>query len=398
MTRAGLSRVLINLISNAIKFTDHGQVTIQVKPGDECPDGTLVEFNIIDTGVGIPSEKARSIFDSFEQVDPSTSRKYGGSGLGLSISKQLVNLMGGTISAQSDPGQGSTFSFTIVNYEGTAVTAAQPRQQIRSTMRDSVQDLGFKILLAEDNAVNQMVARTILTNAGCEVVSVVNGKEAIEAVKTDTFDLVLMDCHMPDIDGFDAARQIRRLEDRKGNVPIVAITANALPEMRDFCLKCGMNDYLTKPFTPDELLNIVSKSIGNQDQGDITTLQEPKPDFQEQPEPKTNGHDAQKETITAKFGYDNEMAEKIINMFISDTAALLKDLLCFIETEEMEKIRITAHSLKGSAAFTGARNIQQVAYKLETAAKNSEKDQLFPIYEKLQLAYDNFKSDISSCN
>jgi PAS domain S-box-containing protein len=242
---ARLRQVLLNLLSNAMKFTPRGRVCLRASA--EGVD--RVRFVVEDTGVGIPAAQHGRIFGEFSQADASTTRRFGGTGLGLAISKRLVELMGGEIGFVSEPGVGSTFWFTatLAHASLPSMAAAAPdRTPVGGTPR---------VLVAEDNAANQLLIRRLLERLGCEVRLVNNGRFAVAACAEATFDLVLMDCQMPELDGLDATREIRRHErcaDRT-RVPIVALTANAMTGDREACVEAGMDDYLTKPIRLAEL-------------------------------------------------------------------------------------------------------------------------------------------------
>ena len=245
-----LRQVLFNLIGNAIKFTDRGSVSVTVD-GTRLNDG-ICEFAVTvrDTGCGMSEQTRERLFTRFYQADSSTTRRYGGTGLGLAISQQLVQLMGGHIWVESTLGKGSVFSFTFRATHGTADVA--PADASTAVPAPS-SGHGRHILVAEDNAVNQMLVRTLLEQAGYKVSVVDNGAKAVNAVRQTTFDLVLMDAQMPEVDGETATRQIRELPGQAGKLPIIALTANAMAEDEQRYRACGMNDYLSKPINLDRL-------------------------------------------------------------------------------------------------------------------------------------------------
>ena len=250
-------QVLINLCSNAVKFTQRGGVTLAVTTVAQDTEHLLVRFEVRDTGIGIPGDRLHTLFKPFSQVDASTTRKFGGTGLGLSIAKRLAALMGGDVDVVSHEGAGSTFWFTV-RFEN-AHAAAHDLQELPAREPAVVQPPGeaqrsrYRILLAEDNLVNEKVACRFLQKLGYSVDAVRNGREAVNAWATARYDLILMDCQMPVLDGYEATREIRRRELSARRVPIIALTANA---MKDDDLKCkvaGMDDHLTKPFDRERL-------------------------------------------------------------------------------------------------------------------------------------------------
>jgi CheY-like chemotaxis protein len=255
-----LQQVLINLVGNAIKFTEEGRVVVQVWSKEIENDGYLLSFAVRDTGIGIPPQKQKLIFESFAQADGSTTRRFGGTGLGLSISSRLLTLMGGKIELESTPGEGSCFSFAI------AVAAADvPRKPSHdiSALPDSHTDdrRPLHILLAEDNPINQKLAVRLLERWGHTVLAVGNGREAIERIRKERFDLVLMDVSMPEMDGLEATALVRSMEGSQSRVPIIAMTAHALIGDREMCIRAGMDAYVSKPIRPDELLAAMRQLI-----------------------------------------------------------------------------------------------------------------------------------------
>jgi PAS domain S-box-containing protein len=242
-----LRQVLLNLLSNAVKFTEAGSVTVQVGTLGRTANAVDLEFVVRDTGIGIAPQVQQAIFEPFAQADSSTTRRYGGTGLGLTISRRLITLMGGNLELESEPGRGSTFRFSV-NFPLAASTApSRPAQD-----RIPVSARRLRILLAEDNAINQKVAVRLLERMGHQVDVTWNGQEAVAAVEQREYDLVLMDCQMPEMDGFAATRAIRGLP-RGRQLPIIAMTANAMAEDRQRCLDSGMNDYLSKPVSKERL-------------------------------------------------------------------------------------------------------------------------------------------------
>ncbi|MEZ5066345.1 MAG: ATP-binding protein [bacterium] len=255
-----LRQVLTNLVSNAVRFTEEGSVRIRVTRRDDgAGDRTRLRFEVIDTGIGIDASARARIFESFTQADGSTTRRFGGTGLGLAISRRLVGAMGGRIDVDSEVGKGSTFWFDLE----FAVATPEEVEPIRAERPESASNLsGIRVLLAEDNPINQEVARDHLGDLGCVVTLAENGAEAVARFAEGSFDVILMDMQMPEMDGLEASRRIRRAESERGDkpVPIIALTANARTEDRDACLAAGMTEFLTKPFTRERLLAVLRSS------------------------------------------------------------------------------------------------------------------------------------------
>lgn len=257
-----IGQILINLLGNAIKFTEKGGIYLDVRRKPEVDrDGKIgLEFSVRDTGIGIAEEKIGNLFQRFQQVDTSTTRKYGGSGLGLAICARLCKMMGGDISVTSVLGQGSTFRFYIL----VAPTEAPAVETILSQSSTTTRKLdGLNILVADDNPINLAVASGMLAKLGCKLDTVENGREAVEALAKKSYQLVLMDLQMPEMDGLEATRQILHIHPEGSRPPIVAMTANAFAEQRQACEAAGMNGFIAKPFTMDQLREVIMKTLDN---------------------------------------------------------------------------------------------------------------------------------------
>jgi signal transduction histidine kinase/DNA-binding NarL/FixJ family response regulator len=289
-----LRQVLTNLTGNAIKFTKKGEVAVRVSKVEEAQDRALLRFEVKDTGIGIAPEAQSQIFEDFMQADGSTTRKYGGTGLGLNIARQLTEMMGGEIGVDSTPSQGSTFWFTVPFQKDPATVIRGGDQDTSSELASSQmpaevqQRFDGHVLVAEDTLVNQEVAVGMLESVGCRVDVVENGREAVKAVSTMSYDLIFMDCQMPDMDGYEATRIIRRKEEEafkaqsskeegasptgsskptstiqygasRKRIPIIALTAHAMEGDREQCLTAGMDDYLSKPFDVSKLSAILER-------------------------------------------------------------------------------------------------------------------------------------------
>lgn len=249
-----LRQIIFNLVGNALKFTEAGSITVNMAQNTLSSGLLELQVEVLDTGIGIPNDKLDSLFEKFTQADGSTTRKYGGTGLGLAISKQLVSLMNGEIGVESTEGAGTRFFFTIKCEEGDGGNVTSMSVDVSGSAHSNLEmDQTLKILVAEDNAVNQLVIQTMLERAGHEITVVENGALAVEAVQAESFDLVLMDVNMPEMDGITATKHIRELDDPVNKIPIVALTANALTGDRERMLEAGMSDYVAKPIEPAHL-------------------------------------------------------------------------------------------------------------------------------------------------
>ena len=271
-----LRQILVNLIGNAIKFTERGEVFVQAEKVKKTDDNIEIKFSVRDTGIGIAPEKMDRLFKSFSQVDGSFARRYGGTGLGLAISKQLAEILGGSIWIESKEGEGSSFYFTAkfkvknveMKYQENNETLATPTE-IEEIFTGKLEDTflnkrrnQIKILLVEDNFINQQLAMSLLQDEGWKVEAVSSGKEALEAIKTDTFGLIMMDVQMPDMDGLETTAAIRKREKKSGtHIPIVAMTAHAMKGDREKCLEAGMDDYVSKPIIAAKLLATIEQVL-----------------------------------------------------------------------------------------------------------------------------------------
>jgi len=248
-----LRQVLLNLIGNAMKFTESGSVTAHAS-ALESNGYFALRFEVKDTGIGIPPEKQAQIFEAFSQVDGSITRRFGGTGLGLTICTRLVERMGGTISVRSAPGEGSTFVFTVLAERIDGKVQALPSDALTTTLTP------LRILVAEDHAVNQTVVLRMLERAGHTVAIAGNGQVAVEMHSSGEFDMILMDVHMPVLDGFEATARIREIDREKGvHTPVIALTASAMSGDREHCLAAGMDGYITKPVNRDALLETIAQ-------------------------------------------------------------------------------------------------------------------------------------------
>ncbi|HAT49490.1 MAG: response regulator [Nitrospirae bacterium] len=358
-----LGQVLTNLAGNAVKFTCEGEVAIRVSILDENTDSLLLQFSIQDTGIGMSSEQIANLFTVFSQGDSSTTRKYGGTGLGLAISKRLVELMGGSIRAQSEVGVGSRFIFTSrfdkTNLPITPLDSRVDRGAVKTKPRPDLS--GVRILLAEDNEINQQVAKELLEKIGVRVVVARNGAEAVALAREKTFDAILMDVQMPVLDGYGATRQIRALENSR-RLPIIAMTANAMAGDREKCLETGMNDHVAKPVVPDELYATLSQWIGRSAFEIPDVCISPPVEI-----PPISGIDL--DVGSRHVGGDRVLLRDVLLKFARNRDRAHYRLPAFLADNDWDGLSQAAHTLKGVTATLGAIRLSNLAARIEREAK-----------------------------
>ena len=388
-----LRQVLTNLIGNAVKFTETGEVRVKVNLLQCVESSAQVEFSVEDTGIGISRTVLPQLFDEFTQADGSTTRKFGGTGLGLTISRQLVELMGGNISVVSTEGLGSTFTFTL----DMAICQDQTRQQEPATgLEDSTgqqQDItafpdGIRVLMAEDNVVNQKVAISMLKKIGIQHIDVArDGREAVSMNSIQTYDLILMDCQMPQMSGYEATGVIRQQEREQQlpPIPIIAMTANAMTEDREKCLAAGMDDYLSKPVKTQELQKTLAHWLiydtlpQTTDNASATcdmvaqTAQYPLIDQQ---------------VLAALKELMEEEFPALINSYIEDAPKLLADILSSSKEADRQILVRAAHTLKSSSNNLGAIKLAMIAETIEKQSQDHKLSVAATLIPSLQAALD----------
>jgi len=405
-----LRQVLTNLLNNAVKFTEQGEVVLRVLPQEDTPSGVslaeavpgskaTLRFEIKDTGIGLSEDARGRIFDAFSQADQSTTRRYGGTGLGLTISRQLVRMMHGEIGVKSELGKGSTFWFTS-RFEKRAGGKAAPAKQkpllsgrvlladdnatdrlpLKRTKANNhtpsevrprtIHDT--RILIAEDNEVNKKVMLLVLNGLGYTADTVSNGKEAIAALRGHSYDIILMDCQMPEMDGYEAAQTIRREFDRPPR--IIAMTAHALRGDREKCLAAGMDDYLSKPIIGEELEAALKKWA---------------------PTGNTNAPvDLQR--LRDVCGHAPDTIRKIADLYLEQGAELLPAMEKAIRNNDAKDLRSIAHRFRGASLSCGSNSIVPFLNELEQMGNRGNLEAALAVYEKASSQFDRIRSFFES--
>jgi len=383
-----LARVLTNLIGNAIKYTDKGHVDVRASFRKLDESHVELRCEITDTGIGIPQDKHGSIFEKFSQADSSTTRKYGGTGLGLTITKQLVELMGGKIGVESEVGQGSTFWFTVP-YEITDKLNQDKHIRMLKLFCGIIPPAKARILVAEDHPMNQLFIKKLLQRFGIGHFEIVeDGLEAIRAYQEQPWDVILMDCHMPHKNGYETTKEIRALE--KGvppHVPIIAMTANAMVGDREKCLRYGMDEYLSKPINMDELKETLSQWIFfGENASDIVNLMK---DAMAMPETSAPVDLSDLRSFTEG---DQETEKEMILMFVTQSDKNVA-LLAENRSGEDEKTWVdAAHMLKGGAGGVGADMLRQLCDKAQFFSGTAEERGV--LFGQISAEYDRVKSHL----
>lgn len=350
-----IAQVLTNIVGNAVKFTEEGEVKLTSELIYSNDKKYGIRFIVRDTGIGIPKDKLQTIFESFKQADNETARKFGGTGLGLSISRQLIELIGGEIHVESEEGKGTTFSVEIELEKGDLGHIKTHNQQSIQYALNNV-----RVLLVEDNPVNQLYATSILENERAIVELAENGKEAVEKVQSDMYDVVLMDGQMPEMGGIEATGIIRK--ELRMDIPIIALTANALKGDRNKYLEAGLDDYISKPFNEEDLINAIGKVLKLTEKGVniSTTLQ--KSDFHREP---NSAYDFTK--LKMFFGDDQQMMDKMVNLFKEEIPKSISKLENHYLMQDHQGIKFIAHDMKSSVDLMGLKIVEDLG-KLEDMA------------------------------
>jgi two-component system sensor histidine kinase/response regulator len=384
-----LQQVLVNLIGNAVKFTERGSIDVSAEVVAVSGGQLVLRISVTDTGIGISEDKLARLFDSFEQAETSTTRRYGGTGLGLTISERLVDLMGGEIQVTSTPGKGSCFSFTMLTTIPSAsdlVARERPERNVRD-----ISLAGRRILVAEDNPINQQLALEFLQHRGAEVDIAENGREAVNRATASSYDVILMDIHMPELDGLEASRILRR---QGLDIPIIAVSADALSESKAAAADSGCNTYIIKPIDFDTLLVELDDLLPGREADDnprrrasdrSATLDEAvEAALSAMPLQRLPGIDISQ----AIRGHNGNI--KLMIKLMGDFGTYYGDagtrMRSYVNSEQFEEAERLAHNLHGVAGSFGARRLQEASKTLELAIAKSERKNLLGLVHSFEVA------------
>ena len=359
-----LHQIILNLVSNAVKFTSSGQITVAVLLEEEIEDTVMIKFSVADTGIGIAEDKMANIFENFQQATSGTSRLYGGTGLGLAIVKQLVEAQGGNIEVKSKPAEGSVFSFRL-EFKKTTSEAELTTGPAEPDM--SIKDI--KILVVEDIALNQLLMRTVLNDFGFECEIAANGKLAVELLKVKTFDIILMDLQMPEMNGFEATEFIRN---KMGlTLPIIALTADVTTVDLQKCKSVGMNDYIAKPI--DERL-LYSKIVGFLKKPGLSREK-----LQEDERRSGKEKCINLEYLHRRTKSDRRLMIEMISLYLAQTSPMIISMKESVETKNWRTLHSTVHKLIPSFSIMGiSREYENMAKKIQEYAGSTQHTEQIP--------------------
>lgn len=399
-------QVLMNLVDNAIKFTHAGRISVSARILEHTAESASIEFAVSDTGIGISPEDQEKIFVPFTQADASTTRNYGGTGLGLTISRKLLELMEGRIWVQSQPGQGSTFYFTVSLklQKGKSAEKIKARKTPAHGSRR-----GLRVLLVEDTPTNQRLAEFLLARRGHVIEIAQNGRQALEMVEKKNYDVVLMDVQMPVMDGFQATAAIRALSDPvKSHVPIIAMTAHALKGDAERCLEAGMDAYVSKPIQSEELIELVellgepevspeSKSKMGKNGGPLprASAENPNPGKNPGKNSKAAADFDVNEAVRRCFGQYDFFLE-MVNCFYGEADGLLHEIHQARNDGKPEQVRSTAHRLKNTIVYLGAQPAVDAIINVENVAKSGNLADIDTALCELGARLEDLKKSLSS--
>lgn len=380
-----VGQIITNFLGNALKFTHQGSVEILIAVAQKSDKEVVLKFSVKDTGIGIPKERVNDIFKPFIQGDSSTTRKYGGTGLGLTISKEFVEAMHGQIGATSEQGKGSEFYFTVPMKVASPndIESANQGSQAITTKVDA------KVLIVEDNLINQKIALKLLESRGAITEVAHDGQEAIEKIKKGNYDLIFMDCQMPIMDGYQATKEIR--DTLKLKVPVIAMTAHALKGDREKCLAAGMNDYITKPINKNQLFQMMDFWLNKThlNEAGMREVQE------------NDTYEARLNEIEKEHG--QELLFELIDLFLQDYPPKMQLMTAACEHGDFNQVKYFVHLFRSGSANLGAQELAELCFKLEDSLTDMKPEdieracqQIVTEYEKAAMHLSEYKKEKES--
>jgi signal transduction histidine kinase/HPt (histidine-containing phosphotransfer) domain-containing protein/ActR/RegA family two-component response regulator len=392
---ARLRQILVNLLDNAIKFTPRGEVSLEVGMGAERDGLAEIHFTVRDTGIGIPPDRQERLFKPFSQADSSMSRLYGGTGLGLAISQRLAERLGGRMWVESEVGRGSAFHFILRVRPGTAVPVRDPTGVYDLSALQLAERVPLRILLAEDNSINQRVGLLLLERIGYRADVAGNGIEVLEALRRQPYDLILMDVQMPVLDGLETTRRIRAEFPPERQPRIVALTANVLREQREACLAAGMDDFVQKPVGFAELREALSRCAGSPAGATpaepMAAVAAAAPPAAEDGEDATSGPlDAARLDSLRRLGETagKPIVQTLVDTYLAETPHRLARMRESVDREDAAGLAFLAHSLKGISAQLGVVEVAEVSARLERVGREAQLTAAAGLLAELERAFE----------
>ena len=399
-----IRQILVNLLGNAVKFTEKGDIVLRVSLKEETDSHATVLFAVTDTGIGVSRNRMGFLFQPFSQLDSSMVRKYGGTGLGLAISKQLAEMMGGQIGVKSKKGRGSTFWFTAVfekqlHHKEAEAVLGRPllvrtgnRHEASSVTRytlDEPRNRLARILLVDDDEINRDFGLSLLKKLGYSADAVDSGLKAVKLLESTPYDVILMDVQMPGMNGFETTRIIRNQESNALNhdIPVIAMTAHALKGDRERCLEKGMNDYVSKPVDPQKLAEAIERQLVR------SSSERPKV---RNKKAVLDDKNIERSPFPKRFEGEGELFERLTKIFLEEVPSQIKELKHALENNEVTLIEELGHTIKGRSALLDVRSLRDCAFEIEKAGKSSDLNLACRLVTKFESEYKEFLSGSDS--
>jgi signal transduction histidine kinase/CheY-like chemotaxis protein/HPt (histidine-containing phosphotransfer) domain-containing protein len=378
-----LRQVISNLISNAVKFTNEGEILVEASLVNQTEVDTEIYFKVRDTGIGMNEHEMAKLFKPFSQADSSSTRKYGGTGLGLAICKKIVELMGGTIGVVSKKDEGTTFYFNLILNNPSEEEIFNLKQEDKNmTDIKFMEESDLRILLVEDNEINRRFFINSLKLIGLSCDIAVNGLEALNACEIKDYHIIFMDCQMPEMDGYEATRKIRQLEAGSKRTTIIAMTAHSMKGDANECFKAGMDDYLSKPFVFEQMVEMLQKHSKTDDNRTLKNSSDLSEDRINKN--KDSSFDDIVKLLTEESGFDEEFCRELVEDFCIQAEKLLTEIKDDIAKDNLIEARTNLHKLKGSAGTVRANDIAKIAVEAEEKARIGSKDLLIELIQKAE--------------